>query len=179
MELEINLPEDFETKEEIVELTKPRKKKVYTAPKTSKQLENFDKAKQIRLERINNKKLEDQEKIIKQILDNEKKIKNNDKQIKKSQNPQKLETLSLAVDEPSSSDSDSEEEIIIKSKPKSKSKVKKPKKKTVVYLSETESETEEEVETIPVQKSRVQRKIQSQQPTQNIVKPTEYRNYFI
>ena len=179
MELEINLPEDFETKEEIVELTKPRKKKVYTVPKTSKQLENFDKAKQIRLERINNKKLEDQEKIIKQILDNEKKIKNNDKQIKKSQKPQKLETLSLAVDDPSSSDSDSEEEIIIKSKPKSKPKVKKLKKKTVVYLSETESETEEEVETIPVQKSRVQRKIQSQQPTQNIVKPIEYKNYFI
>ena len=179
MELKINLPEDFETKEEIVELTKPRKKKVYTVPKTSKQLENFDKAKQIRLERINNKKLEDQEKLIKQILDKEKKIKNNDKQLKKSQKPQKLEVLSLAMDEPSSSDSDSDEEIIIKSKPKSKPKVKKSKKKTIAYLSETESESDEEVETIPFQKSRVQRKIQSLQPTQNIVKPTEYKNYFI
>jgi hypothetical protein len=182
MELEINLPEDFETKEEIVELTKPRKKKVYTAPKTSKQLENFDKAKQIRLERINNKKLEDQEKIIKQILDNEKKIKNNDKQIKKSQKPQKLEVLSLAVEEPSSSDSDSDEEIIIKSKPKTKPKVKKPKKKTVVYLS-SDSETESEDE-IPVQKSRVQRKIpiQSPKPVQQpkqIQQQTEYKNYFI
>ena len=182
MELEINLPEDFETKEEIVELTKPRKKKVYTAPKTSKQLENFDKAKQIRLERINNKKLEDQEKIIKQILDNEKKIKNNDKQIKKSQKPQKLEMLSLAVDEPSSSDSDSDEEIIIKSKPKSKPKLKKPKKKTVVYLS-SDSETESEDE-IPVQKSRVQRKNQTQQTkqfqqTKPVQQQTEYKNYFI
>ena len=178
---EIYLPEDINEKPIEVELTKPRKKKVYTAPRSEKQLEGFEKAKAIRLEQIKQKKLEDQEKIIKQILDNEKKIKNNDKQIKKSQKQQKLETLSLAVDEPSSSDSDSDsdEEIIIKSKPKSKPKVKKPKKKTVVYLSETESETEEEVETIPVQKSRVQRKIQSQQPTQNIVKPTEYRNYFI
>ena len=34
MELELNLSEDFETKEEILELTKPRKKKVYTAQKT-------------------------------------------------------------------------------------------------------------------------------------------------
>ena len=158
MELEINLPEDFESKEEIVELTKTRKKKVYTAPKTEKQLANFDKAKAIRLQ-IKLKKLEDQEKIIKQILDNEKKIKNNDKQIKKSQKPPKLETLSLAVDEPSSSDSDFDEEIIIKSKPKSKPKPKKPKKKTIVYLSESDSETEDE---IPVQKSRVQRKIQAQ-----------------
>lgn len=80
MELEINLPEDFTESTETIELTKPRKKKVYTAPKTNKQLENFDKAKQIRLERINKKKQEDQEK---QILDNEKKIKNS----------QKLETL--------------------------------------------------------------------------------------
>ena len=83
MELEINLPEDFTESTETIELTKPRKKKVYTAPKTNKQLENFDKAKQIRLERINKKKQEDQEKLIKQILDNEKKIKNS----------QKLETL--------------------------------------------------------------------------------------
>ena len=175
--MELDLPEDINEKTIEVELTKPRKKKVYTAPKTEKQLENFDKAKQIRLERINNKKLEDQEKIIKQILDNEKKIKNNDKLMKKSQKPQKLELLSLAVDEPSSSDSDSDEEIIIKSKPKSKPKVKKPKKKTIVYLSsESESESDEE---IPVQKSRVQRKIPIQSHTQNIVKPTEYKNYFI
>ena len=175
---EIYLPEDINEKPIEVELTKPRKKKVYTAPRSEKQLEGFEKAKQIRLEQIKQKKLEDQEKLIKQILDNEKKIKNNDKLMKKSQKPQKLETLALAVDEPSSSDSDSNEEIIIKSKPKSKPKVKKPKKKTIVYLSETESETETEEE-IPVQKSRVQRKIPVQQPTQNIVKPTEYRNYFI
>ena len=57
MELEINLPEDFETKEEIVELTKPRKKKVYTAPKTEKQLANLDKAKATRLEQIKQKNL--------------------------------------------------------------------------------------------------------------------------
>ena len=56
MELEINLPEDFESKEEIVELTKTRKKKVYTAPKTEKQLANFDKTKAIRLEQIKLKK---------------------------------------------------------------------------------------------------------------------------
>ena len=43
MELEINLPEDFTESTETIELTKPRKKKVYTAPKTNKQLENFDK----------------------------------------------------------------------------------------------------------------------------------------
>ena len=74
--MELELPEDINNKpvEVEVELTKPRKKKVYTAPKTDKQLENFDKAKQIRLERINKKKLEDQEKLIKQILDNENKI---------------------------------------------------------------------------------------------------------
>ena len=54
--MELDLPEDMNEKTIDVELTKPRKKKVYTAPKTSKQLENFDKAKQIRLERINNKK---------------------------------------------------------------------------------------------------------------------------
>ena len=72
--MELELPEDINNKpvEVEVELTKPRKKKVYTAPKTDKQLENFDKAKQIRLERINKKKLEDQEKLIKQILENEK-----------------------------------------------------------------------------------------------------------
>lgn len=65
--MELELPEDINNKpvEVEVELTKPRKKKVYTAPKTDKQLENFDKAKQIRLERINKKKLEDQEKLIK------------------------------------------------------------------------------------------------------------------
>ena len=176
---EIYLPEDINEKPIEVELTKPRKKKVYTAPRSEKQLEGFEKAKAIRLEQIKQKKLEDQEKIIKQILDNEKKIKNNEKQIKKTQKPQKLEMLSLAVDEPLSCDSDSDEEIIIKSKPKTKPKVKKSKKKTIVYLSETESETDEEMETIPVQKSRVQRKIQSLQPTQNIVKPTEYKNYFI
>ena len=75
--MELELPEDINNKpvEVELELTKPRKKKVYTAPKTDKQLENFDKAKKIRLERINKKKLEDQEKLIKQILDNEKKIK--------------------------------------------------------------------------------------------------------
>jgi hypothetical protein len=175
---EIYLPEDINEKPIEVELTKPRKKKVYTAPRSEKQLEGFEKAKQIRLEQIKQKKLEDQEKLIKQILDNKKKIKNNDKQMKKSQKPQKLEMLSLAVDEPSSSDSDSDEEIIIKSKPKSKPK--KSKNKTIVYLSETESETEEEMETIPVQKSRVQRKVPVQQShTQNIVKPTEYKNYFI
>ena len=183
MELEINLPEDFTESTETIELTKPRKKKVYTAPKTNKQLENFDKAKQIRLERINKKKQEDQEKLIKQILDNEKKIKNS----------QKLETLETipketkikktkvpVYEDPSSgSDSDSDEEIIIKSKPKSKPKPKPKKKKTVVYLSESESESEEE---IPVQKTRIQRKpVQSiQQPIrQEIVKPTEYKNYFI
>ena len=55
MELEINLPEDFTESTETIELTKPRTTKVYTAPKTNKQLENFDKAKQIRLERINKK----------------------------------------------------------------------------------------------------------------------------
>ncbi len=32
-----------------VELTKPRKKKVYTATRSEKQLEGFEKAKQIRL----------------------------------------------------------------------------------------------------------------------------------
>lgn len=82
--MELELPEDINNKpvEVEVELTKPRKKKVYTAPKTDKQLENFDKAKQIRLERINKKKLEDQEKLIKQILDNEKKIKKSKKQKK-------------------------------------------------------------------------------------------------
>ena len=75
--MELELPEDINIKpvEIEIELTKPRKKKVYTVPKTDKQLENFDKAKQIRLERINKKKQEDQEKLIKQILDNEKKLK--------------------------------------------------------------------------------------------------------
>jgi hypothetical protein len=73
--MELELPEDINEAPLEVELTKPRKKKVYTKPKTDKQMQNFDKAKQIRLERINQKKQEDQEKLIKQILDNEKKIK--------------------------------------------------------------------------------------------------------
>ncbi len=53
--MELELPEDINDKpvEIEIELTRPRKKKVYTAPKTNKQLENFDKAKQIRIERIN------------------------------------------------------------------------------------------------------------------------------
>ena len=134
MELELDLPEDFNNKTEIIELTKPRKKKVYTAPKTEKQLDNFEKAKAIRLEQIKLKKLEDQEKIIKQILDNEKKMKNSDKQMKKSTAPvaSTIEASFMSVD----SDSDSDEEIIIKSKPKSKPKVKKPKKRILyIYLN--------------------------------------------
>ena len=67
-------------------------------------MQNFDKAKQIRLERINQKKQEDQEKIIKQILDNEKKI-------KKSKKP---EVKITEYNEDKSSSDDSEEEIIIK-----------------------------------------------------------------
>ena len=55
MELNLDLPEDINELPIEVELTKPRKKKVYTQPKTVKQMENFDKAKQIRLERINKK----------------------------------------------------------------------------------------------------------------------------
>jgi hypothetical protein len=179
MEESIYLPEDINEQPVEVELTKPRKKKVYTAPRSEKQLEGFERAKQIRLEKIKQKKLEDQEKIIKQILDNEKKIKINEKQVKKSQKPQKVEKLSLPVDEASSSDSSSDEEIIIKSKPKSKPK--KPKKKTVVYLSESDSEEE-----IPVQKTRVQRRVPVQQPKPDIVKPTEntykpieYKNFFM
>jgi hypothetical protein len=45
--MELELPEDINNKpvEVEVELTKPRKKKVYTAPNTDKQLENFDKEK--------------------------------------------------------------------------------------------------------------------------------------
>jgi len=181
MEESIYLPEDINEQPVEVELTKPRKKKVYTAPRSEKQLEGFERAKQIRLEKIKQKKLEDQEKIIKQILDNEKKIKINEKQVKKSQKPQKVEKLSLPVDESSSSDSSSDEEIIIKSKPKSKPKPKKPKKKTVVYLSESDSEEE-----IPVQKTRVQRRVPVQQPKSDIVKPPkntykpiEYKNFFI
>ena len=88
MEESIYLPEDINEQPVEVELTKPRKKKVYTAPRSEKQLEGFERAKQIRLEKIKQKKLEDQEKIIKQILDNEKKIKINEKQVKKSQKPQ-------------------------------------------------------------------------------------------
>jgi len=179
MEESIYLPEDINEQPVEVELTKPRKKKVYTAPRSEKQLEGFERAKQIRLEKIKQKKLEDQEKIIKQILDNEKKIKINEKQVKKSQKPQKVEKLSLLVDEASSSDSSSDEEIIIKSKPKSKPK--KSKKKTVVYLSESDSEEE-----IPVQKTRVQRRVPVQQPKPDIVKPPEntykpieYKNFFI
>ena len=55
--MELELPEDINDKpvEIEIELTKPRKKKVYTVPKTDKQLENFDKAKQIRIDRINKK----------------------------------------------------------------------------------------------------------------------------
>jgi hypothetical protein len=56
MELNLELPEDINEAPLEVELTKPRKKKVYTKPKTDKQMQNFDKAKQIRLERINQKK---------------------------------------------------------------------------------------------------------------------------
>ena len=55
MELNLELPEDINEAPLEVELTKPRKKKVYTKPKTDKQMQNFDKAKQIRLERINQK----------------------------------------------------------------------------------------------------------------------------
>ena len=36
MELEINLPEDFTESTETIEFIKPRKKKVYIAPKTKK-----------------------------------------------------------------------------------------------------------------------------------------------
>ncbi len=170
--MELELPEDINIKpvEIEIELTKPRKKKVYTAPKTDKQLENFDKAKQIRLEIINKKKLEDQEKLIKQILDNEKKIKESQKQTK------------VLMPEPeqdsSSSDSDSDDdEIIIKSKPKSKPKPKKPKKKTVVYLSESESDEEPEPE--PIQKSRVQRKTSNYSEPKKVIEKIEYKNYFI
>ena len=53
--MELELPEDINDKPIEIELTKPRKKKVYTVPKTDKHLKNFDKAKQIRLERINKK----------------------------------------------------------------------------------------------------------------------------
>ena len=44
--MQVELPEEVNNKPHDieVELTKPRKKKVYTAPKTDKQLENFDKA---------------------------------------------------------------------------------------------------------------------------------------
>ena len=165
MELNLDLPEDINELPIEVELTKPRKKKVYTQPKTVKQMENFDKAKQIRLERINKKKQEDQEKLIKQILDNEKKI-------KKSKKP---EVKITEYEEQQSSSDSSDEEIIIKSKPKTKSK--KSKKKTVVYMSESD---ESEEEPAPIQKSRVQRKsIQPIEPKQNNNNPIEYKNYFI
>ena len=172
---------------ETVELTKPRKKKVYTAPKTEKQLANFDKAREIRLEKIRLKKLEDQEKLIKQILDNENKIK---------KSPERVSPPSVTpvyVSDASDSDSDSDEEIIIKSKPKSKPseskayKVKsltstksKPKKKTVVYLSDSDSDDDEEDEIpVPVQKSRVQRKVSNIVKQHPGMQPTEFKNYFI
>ena len=165
MELNLDLPEDINELPLEVELTKPRKKKVYTQPKTVKQMENFDKAKQIRLERINKKKQEDQEKIIKQILDNEKKI-------KKSKKP---EVEITEYEEQQSSSDSSDEEIIIKSKPKTKPK--KSKKKTVVYMSESD---ESEEEPAPIQKPRVQRKtVQPVETKQNIINPIEYKNYFI
>ena len=44
MELNLDLPEEIDELPIEVELTKPRKKKVYTQPKTVKQMENFDKA---------------------------------------------------------------------------------------------------------------------------------------
>jgi hypothetical protein len=166
MELEINLPEDFTESTETIELTKPRKKKVYTAPKTNKQLENFDKAKQIRLERINKKKQEDQEKLIKQILDNEKKI-------KKSTKP---EVKITEYNEDKSSSDGSDEEIIIKTKQKTK-KPKKSKKKTIVYMSDSD-ESESEPEPVPIQKPRIQRKtVQPIEPKPN--NQIEYKNYFI
>jgi hypothetical protein len=168
MEQEIYLPEDINEKTVEVELTKPRKKKVYTAPRSEKQLDSFDKAKAIRLEKIKQKKLEDQKQIITQILDNEKKI-------KKSMKP---EVKITEYDENKSSSDSSDEEIIIKSKPKTKPK--KPKKKTVIYLSETESESESEPEPIPKPKSRIQRKnINQIEPTQKIINPIEYKNFFI
>ena len=170
--MQVELPEEVNNKPHDieVELTKPRKKKVYTAPKTDKQLENFDKAKQIRLDRINKNKQDDQEKLIKQILDNEKKLKKSQKQTK--------ELIPEPEQDSSSSDSDSDDdEIIIKTKPKSKPKPKKPKKKTVVYLSETESD--EEPEPIPIQKNRVKRQSSNIAEPKTINEKIEYKNYFI
>ena len=168
MEQEIYLPEDINEKTVEVELTKPRKKKVYTAPRSEKQLDSFDKAKAIRLEKIKQKKLDDQKQLITQILDNEKKIKKSMKQ----------EVKITEYDENKSSSDSSDEEIIIKSKPKTKPK--KSKKKTVIYLSETESESESEPEPIQKPKSRIQRKsINQVEPIQNIIKPIEYKNFFI
>jgi hypothetical protein len=168
MELNLELPEDINEIPLEVELTKPRKKKVYTKPKTDKQMQNFDKAKQIRLERINQKKQEDQEKLIKQILDNEKKI-------KKSTKP---EVKITEYNEDKSSSDGSDEEIIIKSKPKTK-KPKKSKKKTIVYMSDSESE-ESEPEPVPIQKPRIQRKtVQPIEPKPINNNQIEYKNYFI
>ena len=172
MEQEIYLPEDINETQNEVELTKPRKKKVYTKPKTQKQLENFNKAKSIRYEQIKQKKLEDQKQLIQQVLDTEKKIKKSMKQ------EVKPEVKITEYEENKSSSESSEEEIIIKSKPKTKPK--KSKKKTVIYLSETESESESEPEPIKKTKSRIQRNnINQVEPTQNIIKPIEYKNFFI
>ena len=168
MELNLELPEDINEAPLEVELTKPRKKKVYTKPKTDKQMQNFDKAKQIRLERINQKKQEDQEKLIKQILDNEKKI-------KKSKKP---EVKITEYNEDKSSSDGSDEEIIIKSKPKTK-KPKKSKKKTIVYMSDSD-ESESEPEPVPIQKPRIQRKtVQPIEPKPINNNQIEYKNYFI
>ena len=170
MQEEIYLPEDINETPNEVELTKPRKKKVYTAPRSEKQLDSFDKAKAIRLEKIKQKKLEDQKQLIQQVFETEKKIKKSMKQ------EVKPEVKITEYDENKSSSDSSDEEIIIKSKPKTKPK--KPKKKTVIYLSETESESEPE----PIQKpkSRIQRKnINQIEPTQKIINPIEYKNFFI
>ena len=53
--MELELPEDINQPPIEVELVKPRKKKVYTQPKTEKQMDNFKRAKQIRLEKIKQK----------------------------------------------------------------------------------------------------------------------------
>ena len=170
MEEEIYLPEDINETLNEVELTKPRKKKVYTKPKTQKQLENFNKAKSIRYEQIKQKKLEDQKQLIQQVLDTEKKIKKSMKQ-----QEVKPEVKITEYDNNKSSSESSEEEIIIKSKPKTKPK--KSKKKTVIYLSETESESEPEP--IKKPKSRIQRNnINQVEPEQkNIIKPIEYKTF--
>jgi hypothetical protein len=174
MEQEIYLPEDINETQNEVELTKPRKKKVYTKPKTQKQLENFNKAKSIRYEQIKQKKLEDQKQLIQQVLDTEKKIKKSMKQ-----QEVKPEVKITEYDDNKSSSESSDEEIIIKSKPKTKPK--KSKKKTVIYLSETESESESEPEPIKKPKSRIQRNnINQVEPEQkNIIKPIEYKKFFI